>query len=517
VKGTIFSELDDEKVFAVIDFHEFEEQFKLGNQAMSNRSSGSSEIDGFATIGSKRFKKPEATSVLEHTRLRNIAYALTAGVGGALDPLRPLNLRLKIFSADNFRALRNTAISRRKLEHPLETIVQAVNLLDLKTLKIDMVEILQRMVPTDIEVKAYRDYVNSGKSVDLLTEEDKFLFQLTKVDRLATKLNVMNYIANFYDNVHLIQPQIQTIHAASRSIHQSKKLKRLLEIVLAFGNYMNSARRGPAYGFKLQSLDALTDTKTADKKLSLLHYIAETVGAKFPEVTGFDAELRFLEKAAGISLENLGTDVHELDKGMELAKKELEFRKELRDEKHHIVLKSLSVHDPSNCATPSVSLSLPKDMYRDFLGNAESKLVRLRTEMKNAQEAFSECAAYFGESPKQLDAGMFFGLFARFVKAYKTIFMSEHAQRTENTVSDIHNSLALFITDAVISELKLKTKNVQEKKILPTEDVYHGALEDILLGLKSEPYRRADALRRSQRRRNASVRMSRGGSEEIDV
>ena len=68
---------------------------------------------------------------------------------------------------------------------------------------------------------------------------------------------------------------------------------------MAFGNYMNSARRGPAYGFKLQSLDALTDTKTADKKLSLLHYIAETVGAKFPEVTGFDAELRFLEKAAG--------------------------------------------------------------------------------------------------------------------------------------------------------------------------------------------------------------------------
>ena len=28
-----------------------------------------------------------------------------------------------------------------------------------------------------------------------------------------------------------------------------------LQIILAFGNYVNSAKRGSAYGFKLQSLD----------------------------------------------------------------------------------------------------------------------------------------------------------------------------------------------------------------------------------------------------------------------
>lgn len=30
-----------------------------------------------------------------------------------------------------------------------------------------------------------------------------------------------------------------------------------LQIVLAFGNYMNSSKRGAAYGFRLQSLDAV--------------------------------------------------------------------------------------------------------------------------------------------------------------------------------------------------------------------------------------------------------------------
>lgn len=78
----------------------------------------------------------------------------------------------------------------------------------------------------------------------------------------------------------------------------SKKLRRILELILAFGNYMNSAKRGPAYGFKLQSLDSLVDTKSTDKRLSLLHYIADTVRHKFPELSNFDTELMYIDKAA---------------------------------------------------------------------------------------------------------------------------------------------------------------------------------------------------------------------------
>lgn len=67
---------------------------------------------------------------------------------------------------------------------------------------------------------------------------------------------------------------------------------------MAFGNYLNSGKRGPAYGFKLQSLDALIDAKSGDKKQCLLHYIIDTIHKKFPDVSSFDTELRFVEKAA---------------------------------------------------------------------------------------------------------------------------------------------------------------------------------------------------------------------------
>ena len=175
----------------------------------------------------------------------------------------------------------------------------------------------------------------------------------------------------------------------------SKKLRALLEIVLAFGNYLNSGKRGPAYGFKLQSLDSLVDAKSADRRLCLLHYIVDTIDKKMPELANFDGELRFIEKASTVSLENVMTDVGELEKGMELTRKEFELRKDFKDQdKQNVVLK-------------------------DFLGNAEEKLRRLRCESKAAQDAFHECVEFFGESPRQTDANAFFGLFARFIKTYK--------------------------------------------------------------------------------------------------
>lgn len=116
-----------------------------------------------------------------------------------------------------------------------------------------------------------------------------------------------------------------------------------------------------------------------------------------PELANFDTELRFIEKAATVSLENVMTDVHELDKGMELTRKEFEMRKDFKD------------HDKQNT------------VLKDFLSNAEEKLRRLRSEAKAAQDAFNECVEYFGDSPRQTDANAFFGLFVRFIKAYKVI------------------------------------------------------------------------------------------------
>lgn len=160
---------------------------------------------------------------------------------------------------------------------------------------------------------------------------------------------------------------------------------------MAFGNYLNSSKRGPAYGFKLQSLDTLIDTKSTDKRLCLLHYIVATIRQKFPDLLSFETELQCVEKAAQVSLENIVTDVQDLDKGMDLVKKEAELR-----------VKSAQTH-----------------ILRDFLNNSEDKLKKIKIELKNAQEAFKECVEYFGDSSRNADAAAFFSLIIRFARAFR--------------------------------------------------------------------------------------------------
>ncbi|XP_014471833.1 PREDICTED: formin-like protein CG32138 isoform X3 [Dinoponera quadriceps] len=394
VRGTIFNELDDDRLHNYIDFSDFEERFKIG---MSGHvANGTNEIDGLQSFPSKRFKKPENVSLLEHTRLRNIA------------------------------------ISRRKMEMPVEKVIMAVNALDLKVLSLENVELLQRMVPTDQEIKAYREYIIEKKNVNLLTEEDKFLMQLGKVERIPTKLSIMNYIGNFFDNLHLITPQIHAVISASSSVKSSKKLRAVLEIILAFGNYLNSSKRGPAYGFKLQSLDTLLDTKSTDKRMCLLHYIVATVRVKFPELINFESELMYIDKAATVSLENITTDVHELEKGMDLVRKEFELRGK---EKHNTVL-------------------------RDFLNNSEEKLRRLKLDARTAGEAFRECVEFFGESPRQADANTFFSLLVRFARAFKAADQeNEQRRRLEAAAAE-----ALNASEEVIKRNKLNQKKQQSPK-----------------------------------------------------
>lgn len=97
-----------------------------------------------------------------------------------------------------------------------------------------------------------------------------------------------------------------------------------------------------------------------------------------------------------VSLENIVTDIHELEKGMDLVRKEAELR-----------------------GTGKERGSGQSVVLRDFLANSEEKLRRLKADGRTAQDAFRECVEYFGESPRTTDANTFFSLLVRFARAFK--------------------------------------------------------------------------------------------------
>ena len=78
-----------------------------------------------------------------------------------------------------------------------------------------------------------------------------------------------------------IRPHAEDVLFGCREVVSSQKLRKVLEVVLAFGNFMNRGNRGNAFGFKLASLNRISDTKSStDKDMTLLHYLVKTLESK---------------------------------------------------------------------------------------------------------------------------------------------------------------------------------------------------------------------------------------------
>ena len=225
----------------------------------------------------------------------------------------------------------------------------------------------------------------------------------TKVERLKTKLEIMSFMSSFFEILHSIQPRIQSVHSASKNTHNAKKFQKILEIILAFGNYMNSSKKGSAYGFRLKSLDSLAITKSSDKKTTIVNFLVDVVNQKYPELKNFESELRYIDKAMQFPLENIMSDVRELEVGMQKTKKELAEREKT----------------PNNLKTAT---STQRTMaLKDFCDNAGTQLMKLKEDAEGAQKAFNACLDHYGEDPKdkEMDTNTFFALLKRFCDSWK--------------------------------------------------------------------------------------------------
>ncbi|XP_058560458.1 formin-like protein 1 isoform X1 [Neofelis nebulosa] len=436
ITGTVFTELNDEKVLQELDMSDFEEQFKTKSQGPS--------LDLSALKGKAAQKAPSKATLIEANRAKNLAITLRKGNLGA------------------------------------DRICQAIETYDLQALGLDFLELLTRFLPTEYERSLIARFEREQRPMEELSEEDRFMLRFSRIPRLPERMATLTFLGNFPDTVQLLMPQLNAIIAASMSIKSSDKLRQILEIVLAFGNYMNSSKRGAAYGFRLQSLDVLLEMKSTDRKQTLLHYLVKVIAEKYPQLTGFHSDLHFLDKAGSVSLDSVLGDVRSLQRGLELTQREF-----VRQD---------------NCT-----------VLKEFLKTNSPIMDKLLADSKTAQEAYESVVEYFGENPKTTSPSMFFSLFSRFIKAYKKAEQEVEQWKKEAAAQEAGADApgrgevpasksppkARRQQMDLISELKRK----QQKEPLIYESDRDGAIEDIITDLRNQPYIRTDTGRRSARRR----------------
>uniref|UniRef100_A0A8D2MS26 Formin-like 1 n=1 Tax=Zonotrichia albicollis TaxID=44394 RepID=A0A8D2MS26_ZONAL len=304
---------------------------------------------------------------------------------------------------------------------------------DQQALSLDFLELLLRFLPTEYERSLIGKFEREQQAPEELSDEDQFMVRFSKIPRLAERMNVMIFLGSFGDTAQLLMPQLNAIIAASMSLKSSSKLRHILEIVLAFGNYMNSSKRGAAYGFRLQSLDRDTRSSCRD---------------------------------GGTQESAVGTEGCDLQQGMELTRREF-----MRQDDSPVL--------------------------KDFLKVNSEVMEKLQADSKTAKEAYESAVEYFGENPKTSPPTTFFPMFMRFIKAYKKAEQDiELWKKQEAAAKEAESALKgpvpsqLPVQKArrqqmdMIAELK-KRQMVKEPLIYEGKD---GAIEDIISALKTVPF-----------------------------
>ncbi|PIO72496.1 hypothetical protein TELCIR_05570 [Teladorsagia circumcincta] len=276
-----------------------------------------------------------------------------------------------------------STITRRKLALEPREIMAAVHQMDLDTLSADKVDILSRILPNDEERKLFAERGDD----EGLSDEDRFMAALCEIERLEHKLSVMRVMADFDESVALLEPQFTHVTAASKCAREATMFHRVLEVILAFGNYMNSCRKGSVYGFRLSSLDSLAIMKSpSDRSLTLLHMVVESIERSFPELMKFADQLKFVDKASGVQWDSVLSDMKELEAGFETARKERALKRD-------------------NCP---VALA-------EFLKTHDERMKQLQEHAKLAVKTYETCIEFYGESARTMPPNDFFSRLGKFI------------------------------------------------------------------------------------------------------
>uniref|UniRef100_A0A3Q1C5V9 Formin-like 1a n=1 Tax=Amphiprion ocellaris TaxID=80972 RepID=A0A3Q1C5V9_AMPOC len=413
VAGTIFNELDDEHVLEELNMSAFEEQFKTKAQ--------STPVD-LGTLKMKMaHKTPSKVSLMEPNRAKNLAITL------------------------------------RKEGMAASDICCAIETYNQKALSLDFLELLERFIPTEYEMKLIHSYECDGRSLDELSEEDRFMVRFSKIPRLSQRINTLTFMGNFPESVQLIQPVSPAEeHERKRDLSEFLTLVSNVKIILAFGNYMNSSKRGAAYGFRL----SLLDTKSTDRRQTLLHFIVNIIQDKYPELQSFYTELHFLDKAALVSVDSILQDIRALDRGMEVTRREFSVEKE-------------------------------NPVLQRFISSNTELLNSLTADGKTAQDVYDSVVEYFGENSKTTPPSMFFPVFVRFIKAYKQA-EQDNDQRKKHVLNcetpstppkaEVTGNKAPVTSKLPQMDLIAELKKRQVSPLV--REGKDGAIEDIITGRK---------------------------------
>lgn len=290
----------------------------------------------------------------------------------------------------------NTAILIAHLKLTHQELRHILMTMENERLEPSHIKQLLLYAPDEEEKKMFQAYTGSPTK---LNEPDQFALQMMLVPEYKMRLRSLLFKSTLQEKTEEIRASCDCVLKASVDLRNSKKLAKILEFVLAMGNYLNDGqpKTNRTTGFKINFLTELNTTKTVDGKSTFLHILAKSLRLHFPELLSFAKDLPTVPLAAKVNQRSLTTDLSDL----------------------HVTIQEIKNTCSRMTSSSEDKFSLTMST---FLENTFPCMQSLDTLQHRAMEDFFKVCSYFGEDPKGSTTEAFFGIFADFISKFEKAF-----------------------------------------------------------------------------------------------
>uniref|UniRef100_A0A8C2WXM0 Diaphanous-related formin 3 n=1 Tax=Cyclopterus lumpus TaxID=8103 RepID=A0A8C2WXM0_CYCLU len=396
-----------------------------------------------------------------------------------LEDKKSIKKRIKELKVLDPKIAQNLSIFLGSFRMPYQEIRRMIVEVDEEQLTEPMIQNLVKHLPEQEQLNALAKYKNEYAN---LSEPEQFGIVMSSVKRLRPRLSHILFRLQFEEQVNNLRPDILAVDAACDEVRKSRSFGRLLELVLLLGNYMNAgSRNAQSYGFDLSSLCKLKDTKSADQKTTLLHFLAEVCEEEFPDVIKFVGDLEHVDRSSRVSAENLEKSLRQMERQLLQLEKDLETFS--------------SPDDPNDMFFTKMAISFAH-VAREQYG----KLVVMHSNMETLYQNMLE---YFAVDPKKTSVDELFTDLSNF-RAMFAQALKENLRRRETEEKQRRARAAKEKAEREKQERQQKKRRLLE---VNAENDETGVMDSLLEALQSGAAFR-DRRKRAPRPRGESLILS---------
>ncbi|XP_023932602.1 disheveled-associated activator of morphogenesis 2-like [Lingula anatina] len=434
--GTVWNDIDDTKLYKMLDLDEFDKTFS----AYQHQQNGGEE-NGEIMSTMNRQNKSKELSVIDGRRAQNCTILLS---------------RIKMTNSE----VRDCIMSMDSNEE----------------LPKDMCEQLLKFCPTPEETQMLGEHEHH---LEEMARADRFLYEMSKIPHYEQRLKALHYKKKFTERMVDARPKVEAVLQASKEMIKSPRLRKFLELVLAYGNYMNPGQRGNAYGFKLSSLNKIIDTKSSiNRNLTLLHYLLEVIEKRFPDLLRIHEDIIDVRLAAKVHMPELEKDIQILKSGLKEIEKEIEFHRHRQLEPDDKFVSVMS----------------------DFITVAAYNYSELDDLVSEMRQKYDQATRLFGDDPKNSQPEEFFGT----VDAFLTSF-AEARQENEKFRRQREEEERRAKIDAQMRAERERQKATRRPSDRRNDEKGEGEFDDLISALRTGDVFDKDLAKMKRNRRRPSA------------